>query len=156
MRILSLIFVLFFMLDAFAVRIECTTKLTKGRTDDITPRETWCGPINMNIADNGVKYRKKTSRCGKILVELFSIKSNNEEKFVKNCQKIYRRDCYMVGIKDTSKREGLGFLSSHVIFESTKKMPNTFNVSAHAYGRNMGLPQPGIRSWLDLNCRVRH
>jgi hypothetical protein len=62
----------------------------------------------------------------------------------------------MVGIKDETVREGLGFLSAHAIFESARDMPDTFNVSAHGYGRNLGLPQPGIRSWLDLNCRVIH
>ncbi|MBT4790265.1 MAG: hypothetical protein HON90_01730 [Halobacteriovoraceae bacterium] len=145
-----------FASDTFATRIECTTKLTSGRTNNANPKETWCGPINMNIAHNGVKYRRTTQHCSKVQVELFSIKANDEQKFVANCEKIYRRDCYMVGIRDTSNREGLGYLSAHTTFESIEAIPDTFNVTAHAYGRNMGMPEPGVRAWLDLNCRVRH
>lgn len=143
-------------LSAYAVRIECTTKLTRGRTNNPNPEETWCGPVNINITNNGVKYRRTTQYCRKVQVELFSIKSTDSQDLVSKCEKIWRRDCYIVGIRDTSNREGLGYLSAHATFESVQTMPSTFNVTAHAYGRNMGLPQPGIRAWLDLNCRVRH
>jgi hypothetical protein len=88
MKVRTLIILALFTLPSFATTIDCTTKLTRGRTNDTTPQETWCGPIKMNIADNGVKYRRTTQYCNKVKVELFSIKHTDDDQFVSVCEKI--------------------------------------------------------------------
>jgi hypothetical protein len=139
-----------------ATSIECTTKFSRGENGSPTPTsELWCGPVSQNIANNGAKYRKDTSLCSKVKVEFFSIKATDDQRFVTNCEKIFRRDCYMVGIKDIASRGGMGNLQAHTVFENVESIPDTFNITAHAFSYSRSRVGTATRFWLDLNCRVR-
>lgn len=145
-----------FAVNAFAARIDCTTKMTKGRTDK-TPKVTWCGAVGEIIRNNGIKYRRIPKSCDKFTVELFSIRHGDDKKFTHYCDKIGQKDCYVVGIRDDASRQGMAGLSSHMVFTSVDAIPARFNLGASGVGHKRGvMPGPGTIVWLDLNCRVKH
>ncbi len=155
MKSLIVLTLCLFAANAYAVRIDCTTKMTKGRTDK-TPKVTWCGAVAENISDNGIKYRRIPKSCDKFTVEMFSIRKGDDAKFTTYCEKIAQKDCYLVRIYDNASRGGMNRLSSHIVFSSVKTMPTNFSLGASGLGHKQGLPPgPGTIVWLDLNCRVK-
>ena len=148
--------IVLFSLNTFATTLDCTTKFSRAKTDGSGAREIWCGPIKMNVADNGAKYSRRTAQCDKIFVDFYSITPSDDYKFVTNCEKIYRRSCYLVRIRDIVRRGGMGALRGTVVFESARDMPDSFNINAHAYSKKLGRAEIGTNFDLDLNCRVIH
>lgn len=154
MKMLAILFLSLFAISAFARNINCTTKLVKGRTNK-TPSVTWCGAVEVKAFDNGIKYQRQPRFCKKFSVEFFSIKSTDESKFTYYCDKIQSRNCYMIRIKDAASRQGMGNLSSHLVFPSVAKIPTVFNLGASGIGHKRGaIPGPGAISRIDLNCRA--
>lgn len=144
-----------FAVNAFAARIDCTTRMTKGRTDK-APKVTWCGAVGENIANNGIKYRRTPKSCDKLMVELFSIRNGDDKKFTAYCDDIGQKNCYLVGIRDTASREGMLGLSSYMVFSSVDAIPANFNLAAYGIGHKHGaVPGPGTMVRLDLACRVK-
>jgi hypothetical protein len=121
---------------------------------DGNPKVKICGAVTLDKAfDNGIKYRKKPRFCDKFVVEFFSIRKGDESKFTGFCDQIFAKNCYMVRIKDNASREGMGHLSSHIVFSSIKTMPTIFNLSASGLGHKRGMPGPGRLVKMNLSCR---
>lgn len=155
MKMLSILLLSLFTLSAFARDIACTTKIFKGRTDK-TPSTTICGAVEVKAFDNGIKYRRQPRFCKKFSVEFFSIKSSDERKFSYYCDKIFAKNCYMIGIRDAATRQGMGGLSSHMVFPSVSEIPATFNLGASGVGHKRGaIPGPGTLARINLSCRAR-
>jgi len=156
MKCTMILIAFMFSLNAYAARIDCTTKMTKGRTDK-TPKVTWCGAVGENIGDNGIKYRHRPKACEKIIVELFSIRADKDKDFAHYCEKIAQKNCYLVGIRESGSTQGMGGLSSHTVYSSVAAIPASFSLGASGIGHKQGLPPgPGTSVRLDLNCRVKH
>jgi len=155
MKSLIVIIASLFAVNAFAARIDCTTRMTKGRTDK-TPKVTICGAVGENIKNNNIKYRRRPKSCDKLIVELFSIRGENDIKFTHYCDKIGQKNCYVVGIRDTASRQGMAGLASHMVFSSVDAIPANFSLGASGVGHQHGAtPGPGTMVRLDLNCRVK-
>lgn len=155
MRILIVVIASLVAVNAFAARIDCTTKMTKGRTDK-TPKVAWCGAIGENISNNGIKYRRIPKSCDKFTVELFSIRQGDDKKFTAYCDEIGQKNCYLVGIRDNASRQGMLGLSSNMVFTSVEAIPANFSLGAYGIGHKHGaVPGPGTMVRLDLNCRVK-
>jgi hypothetical protein len=155
MKILITVITCLFTVNAFAARIDCTTRMTKGRTDK-TPKVTICGAVGENIKNNGIKYRRIPRSCEKFSVEFFSIRRGDDQKFSSYCDNIGQKNCYMVGIRDTTSRQGMAWLSSYMVFSSVEAIPASFSLGASGTGHKQGLPPgPGTSVRLDLSCRVK-
>lgn len=70
------------------------------------------------------------------------------------CQPISAKSCYMVRIGDKDFHQGIGGLSSFMVFPGFDSIPATFNLNASGYGRHTG-PKAGVGRFvrLDINCR---
>lgn len=144
-----------FAANAYAARIDCASKLTKGRVDK-KPKITWCGAVGENIRNNGIKYRRRPRFCKHFIVEFSSIRSSDDKKFTSYCKNIQQKSCYMVKIKDDASVQGMVGLTSHMVFSSVEAMPANFSLSAYVIGHKKGIaPGPGTMVMLDLNCRVK-
>ena len=155
MRKLIIVIGCMFAFNVYAARIDCTTRMTKGRTDK-TPEVTWCGAVAETIRNNGIKYRRRPKSCGKLIVELFSIRGENDKKFSHYCDKIRQKNCYVVGIRDSGSTQGMGGLASHMVFAGVDAIPANFSLGAAGIGHKHGItPGPGTIVRLDLNCRVK-
>ena len=83
-----------------------------------------------------------------------SIREKDEAKFTTYCDSIFSKNCYVVRIHDDASREGMGNLSSHIVFSSVKTMPTVFNLSAGGVGHHTGaMPAPGRLVRMNLSCR---
>lgn len=155
MKILAILFLSLFALNAYGRDIDCTTKLIKGRTNK-APSVTYCGAVGVKAFDNGMKYRRHTKSCKKFTVEFLSIKPADESKFTFYCDKIFAENCYVIGIRDASTRQGMGGLASHMVFSNVNKIPTVFNLGASGIGHKRGvISGPGTIARLDLSCRAK-
>jgi len=143
-----------FTVSAAAEKISCTTRFLNMRTDK-SPNVKICGAVSVeNARDNGIKYRRHPRNCSKFTVEFFSVRQGDESKFTGHCDKIFTKNCYVVGIRDNASREGMGNLSSSIVFSSIKTMPTVFNLSAGGVGHHTGIGAgPGRLVRMDLSCR---
>lgn len=153
MKMLTFVLLSLLTFSAVARDINCTTRLMKGRTDK-SPSTTICGAVEVRAFDNGIKYRPQARFCKKFVVEFFSIKSDDERKFTFYCDKIFTKNCYVIKIRDAASRQGLGQLSSHMIFRSVSEIPTVFNLGASGIGHKRGIPGPGTIARIDLSCRA--
>lgn len=154
MRSLVALLLILFTAIAHAEKIDCTTKFLNFRTDQ-SPNAKLCGAVSLDRAfDDGVKYRKQPRLCDKFDVEFFSIRAGDEPKFTTYCDEIHSKSCYMVGIRDNDSHQGIGNLSSHVVFSSIAAMPTTFSLNAHGVGHNTSaVTRPGRIVEINLSCR---
>ena len=142
-----------FTVTAYAEKLSCTTRFLNMKTDK-SPNVKICGAVTLDKAfDNGIKYRKKPRFCNKFVVEFMSIRKGNESKFTSYCDTIFTKNCYVVRIHDDASREGMGHLSSHIVFSSIKTMPAIFNLNAGGIGHKKGMPGPGRLVRMNLSCR---
>ena len=152
----ALITILFALItvSAHAEKISCTTRFLNMKTD-ANPKVKICGAVSVdNARDNNIKYRRRPRFCNKFIVEFFSIREGGDPKFAGYCDKIFTKNCYVVGIRDDASRAGMGGLSSHIVFSSIKTMPTVFNLNAGGVGHHTGLGAgPGRLVRMDLSCR---
>ena len=155
MRIPIALLILLFSCNAFAERIACTTRLINTKTDK-TPKVKICGAVSLDrILDNGIKYRRIPRFCKKFVIEFFSVRRGDKSQFVSYCKKIHSQTCYVIKIRDNASREGMGQLSSHMVFSSVKTMPEIFSLNAGGVGHKTGvMPGPGRMVRMNLSCRV--
>lgn len=143
-----------FATNAYAARLACTTRFVNSQIGS-PPHAKVCGAVSAEkVADNGAKYRKRPRFCKNINVDFFSIRAGDREKFSKFCKTIFAKSCYMVEIRDTEFHQGIGGLSSFMVFPSVDSIPVTFNLNATGYGHHTG-PLVGVGRFvsLDLACR---
>ena len=153
MKIFITLLLALFTVSAYAEKLSCTTRFLNMKTNK-GPKVKICGRVTLEKAfDNGIKYRKKPRFCNKFVVEFMSVRKGNESKFTSYCDKIFTKNCYVVRIHDDASREGLGHLSSHIVFSSIKTMPTIFNLNASGLGHNRGLPDAGRLVRMNLSCR---
>lgn len=153
MKALITLLITLFSVTAFADKIDCTTRFLNMRTDK-NPHVKICGAVSIDKAfDNGIKYRKKPRFCNKFVVEFMSIRKGDKPNFTTYCDSIFSKNCYVVRIHDDSSREGMGNLSSHIVFSSIKTIPTVFNLGAGGVGHKKGLPGPGRLVRMNLSCR---
>ena len=140
--------------NAYAATIACTTRFVNAKIGT-TPNPKICGAVKVDrVADNGVKYRKQPRNCKKVDVEFFSIRQGDAPKFREFCETIFSKNCYMVRIHDKDFHQGIGGLSSFMVFPSVDSIPTTFNLNAAGYGHHTGATV-GVGQFvrLDLSCR---
>jgi hypothetical protein len=153
MKVLVTLIITLLSANIYAERIACTTRFLNMKTSG-NPNVKICGAVTLEKAfDNGVKYRKKPRFCNKFVVDFFSIRKGDQPKFTVYCDKIFKKNCYMVRIRDDASRQGMGHLSSHIVFSSIKTMPTIFNLNASGVGHKKGMPGPGRLVRMDLSCR---
>jgi len=154
MKLLITLLITLFATGAYADKIDCTTKFLNMRTDQ-NPNVKICGAVNLDKAfDDGIKYRRQPRNCDKFEVEFFSIREGDDAKFTVYCDEIHSKNCYMVGIRDKDSHQGIGHLSSHIVFSSINAMPTIFNLHASGIGHNTSVAvKPGRLVNLDLSCR---
>ena len=154
MKTIIAVIITLFAVNASAEKISCTTRFLNVRTDK-TPKVDICGAVTVeNAHDNGIKYRRHPRNCSKFDVEFFSVRQGGDPKFAHYCDQIFTRNCYVVGIRDNASREGMGNLSSYIVFSSIKTMPAVFNLNAGGVGHHTGLGAgPGRLVRMDLSCR---
>lgn len=155
MKALIVFFVALFGANvALADRIACTTRFLNIKTSK-GGKVKICGAVALeNARDNGIKYRKRPRFCNKFLVEFMSVRQGNESKFTQYCDKIFQKNCYVIKIKDDASREGVGGLSSHMVFASVKTIPTIFSLNAGAVGHKTGGVGTGRLVRMNLSCRV--
>ncbi|MEJ2378785.1 MAG: hypothetical protein P8Y71_26515 [Pseudolabrys sp.] len=156
MKRLGVLLIALFAANAYAETIACTTRFVNERIGK-PPNEKLCGAVRVDrVSDNGVKYRKQPRFCKNIDVDFFSIREGDAPKFSKFCQTISARQCYMVGIRDKEFHQGIGGLSSFMVFPGIASVPSAFNLNATGYGHHTG-PIVGVGRFvrLDLSCRKR-
>jgi len=143
-----------FTVNAYADRIACTTRFLNMKTDG-NPKVKICGAVTLeNARDNGVKYRKRPRLCDNFVVEFLSIREKDEPKFTAHCDTIFTKNCYVVGIRDNASHQGLGGLSSSIVFPSIQTMPSVFNLHAGGVGHHTGIGAgTGRLVRMDLSCR---
>jgi len=154
MKALVTLLIVLFSVNAYAEKISCATRFLNMKTDS-NPKVKICGAVTVeNARDNGVKYRKRPRFCDKFIVEFFSVRQGNEARFTSYCDKIQSKNCYVVGVHDDASRQGMGNLSSYIVFSSIKTMPAVFNLTARGVGHKTGaIPGPGRLVNMDLSCR---
>lgn len=154
MKALLTVLIMLFTVNVYADKIACTTRFLNVKTDK-TPKVKICGAVSVeNARDNGIKYRRHPRFCDKFTVEFFSVRQGNEPKFTSYCDKIFTKNCYVVGIRDNASREGMGNLSSHIVFSSISTMPAVFNLNAGGVGHHTGIGAgTGRLVRMDLSCR---
>lgn len=154
MKTLLALLVTLFAVNAYADKIDCTTRFYNVKTNQ-APVQKICGAVSVDKAlDNGVKYRKQPHQCEKFDVEFFSIREGDDSKFTTFCDEIFSKNCYMVRIHDNGRHQGIGGLSSHIVFSSIGAMPAIFNLSASGTGYHTGASVGvGRLVRMDLSCR---
>lgn len=154
MKSLLTILATLFSVNVFAEQIDCTTRFLNMKTDG-KPKTKVCGAVKLeNARDNGIKYRKRPRFCDKFVVEFFSVRAGDEPRFTSHCDTIFSKNCYVVGIRDNASHEGLGGLSSSIVFSSIKTMPTVFNLHAGGVGHHTGIGAgTGRLVRMDLSCR---
>lgn len=145
-----------FAANVYAAKIDCTTHFVNVRTDQ-APNAKTCGAVSVDrIADHGIKYRRQPRFCKDIDVEFFSIRKGDDPKFGKFCDTIFAKQCYMIGIRDKAFHQGIGGLSSYMVFSGIDAVPAVFNLNATGFGHHTG-STVGVGRFvrLDLSCRKR-
>jgi hypothetical protein len=154
MKTLVVLLIALLAANAYADRIACTTRFANVRIDK-PAKDKLCGAVVVDrAADNGIKYGRKPRLCKDFEVEFFSIREGGDPKFRQYCRTISARNCYVIGIRDNAFHQGIGGLSSFMVFPGIDAVPAVFNLNASGFAHHTGpTVGPGRHVRLDLSCR---